>query len=484
MRLYFRKLWLTNLFLGGALASSAAIKASDFYTDKIKEAKKTVNLVKDYKVNNKDDQDDSKNLQKAIDDLTAIKKGGVINIPEGKYYFKNIILKSNVHIVIDEKATIYATYPGSDKNFMIMSFGDESHRAKNVSVRAKKGMYTVDLSVSKNKNVRMFQVNNSENFLIEGMNILDDNTKFNGITLGYCKYNGKYVMPENGVIKNCRIEKAHYGYGLIQSQASTNVYYENIWGDGGVTLRLETDNLKMNDLQVGGNHNIHGKNIYCQNGNAALMISPHSMQNGHVEMDGVESVNCGFAVRIGKGYVSKKQKVANLKPGTYANQAVESKLGRGCAQTPYARGNGGTRWAARVTQKDACLDKAKLEYGIEPGSFGTVKVSNIKSTYGTTAQVKSKHFKYMPCPERKLIRVCLPTKDGKNPDGESFKAPSCVTVVNTKRINFPVNAKGKGGAPKGYWNVEITNVESVGYPHQSKDILYEQDAVKNCKEGK
>ncbi|OHX64440.1 glycoside hydrolase family protein [Flammeovirga pacifica] len=397
---------------------SYAQKASDFYTDKIKEAKKTVNLVKDYKVNNKDDQDDSKNLQKAIDDLTAIKKGGVINIPEGKYYFKNIILKSNVHIVIDEKATIYATYPGSDKNFMIMSFGDESHRAKNVSVRAKKGMYTVDLSVSKNKNVRMFQVNNSENFLIEGMNILDDNTKFNGITLGYCKYNGKYVMPENGVIKNCRIEKAHYGYGLIQSQASTNVYYENIWGDGGVTLRLETGLKKMNDLQVGGNHNIHGKNIYCQNGNAALMISPHSMQNGHVEMDGVESVNCGFAVRIGKGYVSKKQKVANLKPGTYAN---------------------------------------------------TSKVSNIKSTYGTTAQVKSKHFKYMPCPERKLI-------DGKNPDGESFKAPSCVTVVNT--------AKGKGGAPKGYWNVEITNVESVGYPHQSKDILYEQDAVKNCKEGK
>ncbi|ANQ51587.1 glycoside hydrolase family 55 protein [Flammeovirga yaeyamensis] len=397
---------------------SFAQKESDFYTDKIKDAKKKVDLVKDYKVNNKDDQDDSEKLQKAIDDLTASSKGGVINIPAGKYYFKNVVLKSNVHIIIDSKATIYATYPGNNKNFVIMSFGDEKHRATNVSVRSNKDMYTVDLSVSQNKNVRMFQLANSENFLIEGMNILDDNTKFNGITLGYVKYKGEYVMPENGVIKNCRIEKAHYGYGLIQSQAAKNVYYENIWGDGGVTLRLETGLKKMNDLQVGGNFNIVAKNIYCQNGNAALMVSPHSIQNGHVEAENVEAVNCGFAVRVGKGYVSKKQKVDNLKPGTYA---------------------------------------------------GTSKITNVKSTYGTTAQVKSKHFRYMPCEDRKLI-------DGKNPDGESYKAPSCATVVNT--------AEGKGGAAKGYWNIEITNVKSIGYPHQKNDIMYEKDAVKDCNEGK
>lgn len=390
--------------------NSMAQKEKDFYKDKINEVTKTVDLVVDYNVNNQDNEDDSKKLQKAINDLSSLKNGGVINIPAGQYYINDIVLKSNVHLVIDKGVTLYATNPEVNKNFIMISFGNNRHRAKNVSIRSKEGMYTADLSVSQNKNVRVINVANAENFLIEGLRVADDNTIFSAITLNYSSFKGNYSMPENGVIKNCRIEKSHYGYGLIQAQASKNIYYENIWGDGGVTLRLETSLTKMNDLQIGGNHDTFAKNVYCENGNAAVMLSPHNIQNGHVEIDGIETVNCGFTVRISKGYIAGKQTGENLMPGTYAN---------------------------------------------------TSKLSNIKSTYGTTAQVKSKHFKYMTCKDRKLI-------NGHSPDGISYVAPSVAPIINT--------AKGIGGKEKGYWEIKIKNISTSGYVNQKKEILHEEDA--------
>ena len=100
----------------------------------------------------------------------------------------------------------------------------------------------------------------------------------------------------------------------------------------------------MNDLQVGGVDKVYGRNISCINGNAAVMISPHAMMNGSVDVDTITAVNTGIAVRIGNGFVSSK-----------------------------------------YTKPD-----------LVPGIFESVNIRNVVATFDTTAQLKEKHYKYIP----------------------------------------------------------------------------------------
>ncbi|WP_216639041.1 glycosyl hydrolase family 28-related protein, partial [Flammeovirga sp. SJP92] len=226
-----KRILLTTLVALYSWATLSAQNESDFYTDKLNTVDRVVDLVEDYNVNNKDSKDDTEKLQQAIDDLTALKNGGRINIPGGDYFFKEVHVKSNIHLVIHKNATIYPTDPGNDKNFGIFNIGKDGELTKNVSIRGKSGQYTVDVSTSRNPNVKVITLINTKNFLVSDIDVIDDNTKFSAITMGYSQYNGKYVMSDGGVIRNCSIEKAHYGYGLVQSQALRNVFFKDIWGD-------------------------------------------------------------------------------------------------------------------------------------------------------------------------------------------------------------------------------------------------------------
>ncbi|WP_281614879.1 T9SS type A sorting domain-containing protein [Flammeovirga sp. SubArs3] len=408
-----KRILLTTCVVLFSWATLSAQNESDFYTEKLNTVDRTVDLVVDYNVDNTDTGDDSEKLQQAIDDLTALENGGRINIPGGEYFLKDIQIKSNIHIVIHKNATIYPTDPGNDKNFGIFNIGKDGEYTENVSIRGKSGKYTIDVSTSRNTNVRVFSLFNTQNFLLSDASVIDDNTKFSAIMMGYSEYNGEYVMSENGVVRNCRIEKAHYGYGLVQSQALRHVFFKDIWGDGGVTLRLETGLNKMNELQIGGNHDIYANNVYCENGNASVMISPHAIKNGHVEIDGVEAVNTGFAVRIDKGYVTKEQDSLGITPGYYANTCI---------------------------------------------------VKNVKGTYGTTAQVKSKHFGYLPCQERELIGTEY------NKDGESYPAPAVAAVLYRG---------GNGNNAEGYYTVDISAVEAIDFKYQEA-IIVEESWIDDC----
>lgn len=130
----------------------------------------------------------------------------------------------------------------------------------------------------------------------------------------------------------------------------------------------------MNDAQFGGVFNLVGKNISCDDGNCAVMVSPHAMTNGVVRVDGVKSEGCGFAVRVEGGFVSKKYQTEGLKPGTFAE-----------------------------------------------GSF----VKNIEASFGKNAQLKQKHLKYASVKLDELIKV---------PDeiefGDPFVGPSIAAVLN------------------------------------------------------
>lgn len=384
---------------------------SDFYTPP-SHTGVSKNLVTDYNAIPNDGKDDSEALQNAIDDVTTKTNGGKIYIPEGTYHLVFINLESNVHLEFDEEAIIIPAADTSMGNYAIFQLGRDQDYIENVQISAKTGKFTVDFRGVENADGRVVSLYSVDNFSVSDIVVLDELTKFSAVTGGISKHNNNYLKPKNGLVKNIEVHNAHYGYGVVQMQTGQKIFFKNLWGDGGVTLRFETGYNKMNLLQVGGVYDFFGKNIYCENGNAAVMISPHATDNGHVEVDSIEAVNCGFAVRIGGGYANKEQDSVGLDGGYFAN---------------------------------------------------TSKVSNVKATYGTTAQVKSKHFKYMACAERSLISA------EKGPDGESYVAPSIAAIVNT--------AEGTGD---GKFTVTMTNVESIGFPNQAKDILSDEDAVEDC----
>lgn len=300
------------------------------------------NLVTDYGVDNYDNDDDSKNLQKAIDELSA-KNGGEIIIPDGVYYFINIELKSNIKILIDQNASIRPYLEGSfkKKGGSVFTAGKKNpERIKNVVITSlqKDKRFTVELpvirSLSSKKQakafnqvhgIRVFHFMNVENFNISNVNVYDSQTKYSVVTLNpIVKEKNRGNLPTNGDIKNITVFNSAYGYGAVQAQGANNVYFENILSEGGSALRLETGYSVMNDLQVGGVSNINANNIRCINGSAALTLSPHAIQrNNNINAQNITSDSCNFAVRIAAGYVASKYKNKKLQPGFFTNVTIK-----------------------------------------------------------------------------------------------------------------------------------------------------------------
>lgn len=368
----------SNLLSTNASANVIPLNESDFYTPPTTFAV-TKNLVKDYGADKIFNTDDSQKLQTAIDDVSR-KGGGKLIIPKGNYTVSDIKMKSNVHLIVNSGTVIRPSTRANNKNYAMFTFGKESATVKNVSVESANGQkFTVDLTKANNTNVAVFNLNNADNFLLTDFKVKDALTKFSAVTMGITEHNGKYIRPRNGVVKNANIINADYGYGLVQIQAAKNILFKNIKGTGGVTLRLETGWSFMNDLQIGGVHDMYGENISCTNGNAAVMVSPHAMHNGKVYVNGITANNCGFGVRIEAGFVSKKY------------------------STP----------------------------GLTNGTFSKVTINNVKATYGNKdAQLKPKHYKFMPCNLRSLI--------DDNPivaGGDSYWGPSISAVLNTPNYN-------------------------------------------------
>lgn len=383
-------------------------KETNFYQD-VKNKGLIKNMVKDYGLKSNFDPSSSGVLQKAVDEISS-KGGGTLNIPKGNYLLSSTSMKSNVHIVIDKDAVIRLKVEG--KNNALFSFGEKNMATiKNVSIVCsdKNKRYIVDFEHSGDEPA-FAQMGNVENFLIAGFEVKDNFTKFSSIRMGISEYNGDYFYPTNGIIKNCATINSHYGYGLVQSQASKNVLFKDLSGVGGATLRLETGAKKVNDLQKGGNFGVVARNISCKNGNSSLMVSPHAMQNGTVDIDGVYGENCGFVLRIEKGYIATK----------YNDDPT-----------------------------------------IKAGSYESVTAKNIKGVYGVEAQLKSKHFKFMPCALHSAIKQS-PENENRSELGDVpiYTGPAIAVVVDTDQ--FPTF---------------ISNVEAIGFI--TKPIVTDNDEF-NC----
>ncbi len=348
-----------------------------------------VNIVDDYGAPTDGVSNSSAALQAAIDYISSI-GGGEIYIPAGQFCFKTISMRSNVTILVEAGATIKPMYPADPESttvtqvFYFYNTDGSGAPLENVEMIGLGGRFNVVLErrVNQTLSAKLFLLGSIKNFRISNVNITDVDTSYPMFTFNPTAIDsidpedGKKMMgAKNGIISHARVDNCHYGYGLVQIQAGENIHFEKLSGVGGVTLRAETGAQSMNNSQWGGVFNITGKDIYCKNGNAAAMVSPHGMQNGDVSIEHIIAESCGMGVRLDGGYISDKD------------------------------------------------DEGLVS---EPGSYQNVKISKVYARFGWEAQLKSKHYGYLP---DELHQYCPPTVNN-----VSEPAPSIAAVVRSMRV--------------------------------------------------
>lgn len=376
-----------------------------FYTETINYHTLSKDLKLDYSVDGNGNDTDSERLQQAINEVSAA-GGGTILIPLGTYWFgsiqlKHIQLKSDVHLKIEKDVVIIPYITNPAKSMGVFDLANNQAPIENVSIRGVGGQYKMNF-VEHEPGIRAFTCGAVFNFLLADFIVNDAMTRFSCVAMGISTTdNENYTVPTNGIVRNAFVNNALYGYGMVQTQSCDSIMFRDLGADGGATLRVETGWTRMNDLQVGGCDRVYGRNISCINGNAAVMISHHAMFNGSVDVDTITAVNTGIAVRIGSGFVSTK----------YTNP------------------------------------------DLVPGAFESVNIRNVTATFGTTAQLKEKHYKYIPVYREKYMTDI-------SYDGESYIGPSICAVLYEA-----------GGYKE---NVQINNVTSIGFWCQ-KDIVESDD---------
>ncbi|MEN6363433.1 MAG: glycosyl hydrolase family 28-related protein [Bacteroidales bacterium] len=405
------------------------------------------NLQTDYQVNNTDNSDDSNRLQKAINEISATTNGGKLIIPAGKYYFSGIKIKSNVHIEIDENAIIYPTDQNDGKNHIIFQLGQDAALAENISVIGEGKGFTVEFRNTTDKKLAVFALGNVKNFKLSNFTIQDNQTIFASILVNLSEYNSQYSWSKNGIIEKARNFNANLGYGLVQTYAADNILFRDVYSQGGVCLRFETDNLKMKKVGVGGIRNVYGKDIRSEDGLAAVMFSPHFMTNGKVVINDVHSKNSCFAVRVEEGFVEIFNEPGETKKDLI--DRVENLIGFGSISIIYKRGADKNRWAARLKNEYSQIAFEKT--GLKPGSFEESTVNNITAEYGESAQFKANFLNYLTCSERQ--KICQSYSNG-----NSYKGPS-VAATYDSTIE---------GAKFGSYVVHLNNISAIGFPNPDR----------------
>ena len=337
--------------------------------------------------------DDSLIFQNAIDAVNT-GGGGKVIVNDGTYRILEVDLKSNVHIEINSGATLLPYNPSASANNGLFN-ADANVGIQNFSVIGTGGNFEVDLSdYDSTMRLRVINFKYCSNFKIANFNITDNYTEFSSLAFG-SNYTttGTGVdrritsirgVPNDGIIENITMINGHYGYGLVQTQAGKNLLFRNLNCTGGVALRLETgfdliqytENIDFEDLKL---DNIWARTIECTNGQSALQLSPHTLDQGYFNAQDITATSCETGVVWSAGFATDDQE----------------------------------------------------DNGLTPGSFeSTSKVRNVTATFGQNAQLHaSKRLRWIPCQLRVERSGGIGISVNLNVDGESRTGPSIGAVM-------------------------------------------------------
>ena len=272
-------------------------------------------------------RDDSKALQKLIDQTSAA-GGGEVVIPAGRYGVGSVQMRSGVDIRAQEGVTLFPVL--SRRTVNMFECGDKDNKVVKASFSGPESRVIFDVAgddiVPDQSAVRAFGISDCENFRIANVTVNDKQTTFSSIILGWSgEEKGVPKIARNGVIENFTANNAHYGYGAIQAHAGDTITFRNIKSVGGVAVRLETGLIPMNRARSGGLYNIEVENIISQSGQAALMTQPHTIKHGKVRARNIVAEGSEFAVLIAKPFVSKTRyrKEDNMPLGSYESLTID-----------------------------------------------------------------------------------------------------------------------------------------------------------------
>ncbi|NIJ43788.1 polygalacturonase [Wenyingzhuangia heitensis] len=278
------------------------------------------NLPEDRNVTFTTGADESDRLSELIQDLYQ-KGGGKILIKKGDYLFKDVSLKSNIHITIESGTTItmdHDKWKKGIKNFLfnigmlegepivenvkIIGLGDVNTRPKYILTRPKNSFY------------RAIAFGYAKNVLIENFTIEDHLTKGAAIAFNPVKVSDETAnIAENVTIANIQLTGGSIGYGLAQTNVGKNILLKNLSCQGGMTCRIEAHTGRQYDIGVS---NIVIKNVASINGKAAVLLQPHSVLNGRIIVDGAKSEGSTWTLFLRDGFVGKDSK--RRAKGTFA----------------------------------------------------------------------------------------------------------------------------------------------------------------------
>ncbi len=387
-----------------------------------------VNITKVYGLVSDGSINQSEIVQNAIDAISE-SGGGELYFPDGVYSFADILMKSNVRILVSSGATLKLFYEEGQlrPNMFVFSpkyMNDTSDFIENCSIESVDGeQYTVDYSFANqeldNTGGRFVYLQQVRNFVVADAMILDNYTWLSAITTAAVDNEDvegwEVVAPMDGTVRNCSVYNAHGGFGLIQLQAGRRVHFEDLFGHKGITLRCETGSAGIN----GGIFDITAKNIRGERCNAVVMLNPHGTVNGRVDFDGIYAENCSFAVLVKPGYLDDRY--------DYVTEA-------GCYEDHST-------------------------------------ISNVYAIYGTTAQIDKKNAWLLDDEDQALV-----TLSSLYQTDESFVGPSIAAVFDSTSESESDESK------KGYI-VDFSNVESEGFKEHASGVLCYNDEYVQAKWG-
>lgn len=285
----------------------------------------------------------NKAIVKASKNKSKGKQGGKVIIEKGNYVVGTIVLKSNVHIRLEEGVVLQAdqTDPKKIKKAKLVFDIGRNEYVENVSIigegteetRAIIG-YKRESTQQKVGGSRAFRLGAAKNVFIQNVTIQDDKTRFSGVVFAF---KNKDFTDEgrasNVTVDHVRQINASYGYGLIQANVGKNLLFTNLICSGGVCARIETDN-RYSKSPIGV-ANVRVENVTSIKGKAAVFLQPHTIINGDVHIDGAHSIGSQMTIEIrpgfedpeGKGRFGENSSIKNVS-AVYSLNSVVSFAGR------------------------------------------------------------------------------------------------------------------------------------------------------------
>lgn len=451
---------ITGSQVGSNAATPIAINEANFYTEPTS-FNVTMNVVTDYGVNNTDTLNDTATLQAALDEISNVHGGGKLYFPAGDYYLRSLHLRSDVHLDIAQGATFHMVTAGNYNEWMFEMGNGNQGQAKNVSVVGRGNGFTIDLRDAPNERTAVFKMGDIENFKFANFTIEDNKTIFASFMVGITERNNDLHWPVNGVIKNISQNNSLFGYGLVQMYGADNILFRNIHSEGGITLRIETDNLTMKEYGKGGVRDIFAENVSGTDCLAPVMFGPHFQENGYVEVNGVTSNGCGQAVRVDSGFVELFSPAGQTYTRDQWKDEINQTYGEGCSAQPYARGV--NQWAARINDVGNCIADVYDAVGLKPGSFESSNIFNVTANYGTNAHLKQNQLDYFSLTNPSCDNVCLPTTAQWAKRGQIYLGPSLSGVLDD------TSKDGDYG-----FDINIIDLQMNGFPNPHHKTIDEE----------